>query len=98
MFSFPGNAGVRQEHLEEKVQGEKLEHSVHAVPSWFKRRLFFLTAPIAAQAASQAASQAHRDVPPARVVAESVGHVVAETLGQVVHELCSLQTPAETSC
>lgn len=33
VFSFPGNAGVRQEHLQEKVQGEKLEHSVHAVPS-----------------------------------------------------------------
>lgn len=44
--------------------------------------------------AAAAQSTTYRHVPPARVVAQPVGHVVPQTLGQVVHELCSLQKEA----
>lgn len=33
----------------------------------------------------------YRNIPPSRIVVESVSNVVAKTFGQVVHELCSLK-------
>lgn len=30
------------------------------------------------------------DIPPSRIIAQSVCNVVAQTFGQVVHELCAL--------
>lgn len=104
MFSFSRNTGIREKHLQTKgiqFSPHTTAKIFHLIPS--QSFIQALRSTLKKRAKSRVLNPEYNkrcmtycDIPPSRIITQSVCNVVAQAFGQVVHELRALYNENKT--